>query len=123
MITDKVLVIDRVEKDRIGIAKVLKELGYVNVAYVSKGAEAFNKVVVEKPKLIILDTFFPDIDSFDLCRKIKDATGNNVKVIMVTASLQPNDLQDAKSAGADDFVVKTFQFDLLRKTLQQLRST
>lgn len=122
MIMDKVLLIDRSEKDKIGMAKVFKDLGYVNLGFVSKGSEAYNKVVSEKPVLIILDTFFPDIDSFGLCKKIKEIPDLNTKVIMVTSTLQPNDLEDAKSAGADDFVVKTFQYDLLRKTLQQLRS-
>ncbi|MGE0269335.1 MAG: PilT/PilU family type 4a pilus ATPase [Candidatus Omnitrophota bacterium] len=123
MIMDKVLLIDRSEKDKIGMAKVFKDLGYVNLGFVSKGSEAYNKVVAEKPVLIILDTFFPDVDSFDLCKKIKAIPDFTTKIIMVTSTLQPNDLQDAKSAGADDFVVKTFQFDLLRKTLQQLRSS
>ncbi|MBP9855080.1 MAG: PilT/PilU family type 4a pilus ATPase [Candidatus Omnitrophica bacterium] len=121
-ITEKVLVIDRSDKDRISISKILKELGYINVGYVVKGIEAYNKVITEKPSLVILDTFFPDVDSFDLCKKIKSTADLNTKVIMVTVSLQPNDLQDAKSAGADDFVVKTSQFDLLKKTLQQRRS-
>ncbi|MBZ0166713.1 MAG: response regulator, partial [Candidatus Omnitrophica bacterium] len=122
MIMDKVLLIDRNEKDLIGMAKVFKDLGYINLGFVSKGGEAYNKVVEQQPIIVILDTFFPDMDSFKLCRMIKDNPDLHTKIIMVTSNLQTNDLEDAKSAGADDFVVKTFQFDLLRKTLEQLRS-
>lgn len=122
MIMDKVLLVDRNEKDLIGMAKVFKDLGYINLGFVSKGGEAYNKIVEQQPIIVILDTFFPDMDSFKLCRMIKDNPDLHTKIIMVTNNLQTNDLEDAKSAGADDFVVKTFQFDLLRKTLEQLRS-
>lgn len=122
MIMDKVLIIDRNEKDLIGMAKVFKDLGYINLGFVSKGGEAYNKIVEQTPIIVILDTFFPDVDSFKLCRMIKDNPDLHTKIIMVTSNMQTNDLEDAKSAGADDFVVKTFQFDLLKKTLEQLRS-
>lgn len=117
---DKVIIVDRSDKDKAAMGQVFKDIGYINISYVSKGVDAYAKIEAENPVVVVLDTYFPDIDSFDLCRQIKANPKLNTKVIMVTGNLQPTDLEDAKTAGADDFVVKTFQYDLLRKTLEQL---
>ena len=76
------------------------------------------EVLAAKPDIIILDTAYYFIDSFALCKDIKTIGVNNTRVIMITGHLKSSDANDAKKAGADDFVVKTNSYDLLINALK-----
>ncbi|MFQ5561888.1 MAG: PleD family two-component system response regulator, partial [Nitrospinota bacterium] len=69
------------------------------------------------PDLILLDIMMPVMDGLEMCRCIKTNTRlKDIPVIILTAKGQKEDFQKALKAGADDFVVKPFDFDhLLQK--------
>ena len=67
---------------------------------------------------IILDVMLPDLDGFELCRRLRDA-GNFVPVIMLTARSSPDDRVLGLEAGADDYMVKPF---VLGELLARVRS-
>jgi DNA-binding response OmpR family regulator len=70
---------------------------------------------------IVLDVMLPDIDGFELCKKLRDA-GNFVPVIMLTARSSPEDRVRGLEAGADDYLVKPFELDeLLARVRSVLR--
>jgi DNA-binding response OmpR family regulator len=77
----------------------------------STGEEAINQVKESKPELILLDVGLPDMDGFEVCRKVRAFT--NVPVIMVTARGEDEDKMTGFETGVDDYVVKPFNPKLL----------
>lgn len=71
--------------------------------------------------LIVLDVMLPDMNGFELCRRIRDS-GNFVPVIMLTARSAPEDRVLGLEAGADDYMVKPFELsELLARVRSMLR--
>jgi DNA-binding response OmpR family regulator len=68
--------------------------------------------------VLILDVMLPDLNGFELCRRLRDA-GNFVPVIMLTARSTPEDRVLGLEAGADDYMVKPF---VLSELLARVRS-
>jgi DNA-binding response OmpR family regulator len=70
---------------------------------------------------IVLDVMLPDVNGFDLCKKLREA-GNFVPVIMLTARSAPEDRVRGLEAGADDYMVKPFELgELLARVRSVLR--
>ncbi len=85
------------------------------LAHASSGAEALVKAATLRPDLILLDVMMPEMDGFEVCRRLRaDAELGDVPIIMVTA------LDDRESrllgieTGADDFISKPFDRTELR---------
>ena len=72
-------------------------------------------------EVIVLDIMLPDMDGFELCRRLRDA-GNFVPVIMLTARASAEDRVRGLEAGADDYMIKPFSLDeLLARVRSMLR--
>ena len=72
------------------------------------GKEGLEKESNEKPGVVIIDTLLPDINGFEVCRKIKESRGKAApKVIVMTGNVDAIDAVKARSAGADDYLAKT----------------
>ncbi|MGL5354804.1 MAG: response regulator transcription factor, partial [Clostridium sp.] len=69
------------------------------------GADALEMVDSFKPHLVLLDLMLPDINGFDICKKISDKTF----VVMVTARDEVIDKILGMEIGADDYVTKPFE--------------
>jgi DNA-binding response OmpR family regulator len=67
---------------------------------------------------IVLDVMLPDVDGFELCRRLR-AAGDYTPVIMLTARHSADDRVTGLEAGADDYVPKPFEF---RELLARVRS-
>ncbi|NOY77550.1 MAG: response regulator transcription factor [Calditrichaeota bacterium] len=76
----------------------------------------------EKPfDLIILDIMLPDIDGFEVCRRLREK-GMSVPIIMLTAKKDISDHVKGLDIGADDYMTKPFSFaELLARIRAQLR--
>ena len=73
------------------------------------GAEALDVFDAVRPDLVLLDVRMPGIDGYTVCARIRaDASLAAVRVIIVTANYGSADVQAARRAGADDFLVKPF---------------
>ena len=85
------------------------------------GIEAEELVRVEHPDVIILDIMMPGRDGWEVCRVMKQhpQLGKTVRVVMVTALSDMDDKREALKTGADDFVVKPFDFPTLVATVQR----
>ncbi len=68
---------------------------------------------------IVLDVQLPDIDGFELCRKLR-ASGNYTPVIMLTARSAAEDRVHGLEVGADDYLVKPFELDELLARVRSL---
>jgi len=73
------------------------------------GPDALAKVVAVRPDLVLLDVQMPGIDGYTICARIRaDASLAAVPVIIVTANYGSAEVEAARRAGADDFLVKPF---------------
>ena len=74
-----------------------------------------------KPDLIILDIMMPEMDGYDVCRKLKiDEKYKGIPVIILTAKFQPNDLEFAREMGADGYLTTPLDMDALLEMINRL---
>jgi len=70
--------------------------------------------------LILLDARLPDIDGWEVCRRLKsEISVRDIPIVFVTAAAQESDKARAKEAGADGFLAKPFQISDLLKIINQ----
>ena len=102
----RILVVDDIMPNvKLLEAKLKNE--YYNVLCAYSGAEALEIVKKENPDLILLDVMMPEMDGFEVCRRIKaDPQTEHIPVVMVTALTDAADRVNGLEAGADDFLTK-----------------
>ena len=71
------------------------------------GREAIRLVRSEKPDLVVLDLMLPELDGFEVCRRLRQV-GNDLPIIMLTARDDDVDKIVGLELGADDYVTKPF---------------
>jgi DNA-binding response OmpR family regulator len=104
----KILIVEDERKIADTLKKGLSEKGYhVEVAY--NGHSARQLFALQQFHLVVLDIHLPDINGYELCRIIR-ASNNPVAVIMLTSLNTISDKISAFDAGADDYLVKPFEF-------------
>jgi two-component system KDP operon response regulator KdpE len=95
--------------------------GY-DVVVSTDGSRALVLLETERPDIVLLDLMLPDIDGFDLCRRMRERS--NVGVIVVSARGGDRDKVAALNLGADDYMTKPFSIDeLLARIAATLRRT
>jgi len=105
MSNSTVLVVDD-EKNIVQLAKLyLSSEGYsVESAY--NGIEALEKVKTRKPDLVVLDLMMPEMDGWDVCRRLRQES--DIPIIILTARGDDVDKIIGLELGADDYVTKPF---------------
>ncbi|MGC6511863.1 MAG: response regulator [Parvibaculales bacterium] len=79
------------------------------VVTASDGVEAFEKIMLEKPDLVILDWMMPRLSGLDLCRKLrKNEETKSLPIIILSARGEESDRSFGLDCGADDYVPKPF---------------
>lgn len=91
--------------------------GYMTVA-ASSGAEALRIVNERHIDLVLLDLSLPDMDGFEVCRKLR-ASFPGVRVIVVSAHAAERVRDMALEAGADEYLVKPFGVPELMDTVRR----
>ncbi|MFQ5610751.1 MAG: response regulator [Anaerolineae bacterium] len=99
----------------------LQNAGY-RVILASHGQEALQKAGRQKPDLIILDVMMPEMDGYEVCRRLRqNPTTQRTPVIMLTAKSLVEDKVEGFEAGADDYVTKpVVPAELLARVRAQL---
>ena len=103
----KVLVLEDESSIRSFVVINLRRSGYEPIEAAS-GAEAYEQLKNNPDiKVALLDVMLPDIDGFEVCRRIR-ATSRQIGIIMLTARAQEMDKVTGLMTGADDYVTKPF---------------
>ena len=85
------------------------------------GKVALNEILKNKPDLIISDVMMPEMDGTTLCTKLKaNINTNDVPIILLTAKSREEDQLEGLQTGADAYILKPFNMDILRRTIINL---
>ena len=102
----KILVVDDDRDSLKLIGLMLQRHGY-QITVAQTGAQALSKAETELPDLIILDVMMPDIDGYEVCRRLRaNPQTAHLPIIMFTAKTQVTDKVAGFQAGADDYLTK-----------------
>ena len=95
-----------------------------NVEWITNGADIFEYAMYSEYDILILDWMMPNVSGLEACRQLREA-GYERAIIMLTAKDTVEDRVMGLDAGADDYLVKPFEFDELLARLRALgrRST
>lgn len=104
------LVEDEIDLNNV-VTKYLKKNGY-SIDSVSDGEEALDYLRYGEYDLVILDIMMPKVDGFEVIKKLRDK-GNYTSVLMLTARDSADDKVKGLDLGADDYIVKPFDFNEL----------
>ena len=107
----KVLVVDDEPNIRELVQVALKFHGCA-VTTGATGKDALALAAGDAPDLIVLDVMLPDIDGFEVCRRLR-ASDNDVPVIFLTARDTTSDTVTGLTLGGDDYITKPFSVEAL----------
>ena len=110
----KVLVVDD-DPDLVElIVSVLEDDGRFETRVANNGFEAGMMVKEYKPDLIVLDVMLPDINGKEVCVRVRsDNSLTRVKIICISGMVERDKIRELKEAGANDFLQKPFETDVL----------
>lgn len=112
-----IYVIDDSEFDRTILKKYLESISYEVMTF-SDGQSAIQNFAITMPDLILLDLVMPDESGIDVLQKIRKLKNHlEVPVIMTTASSDAADVVEALKMGANDYVTKPVQFEVLARRI------
>jgi DNA-binding response OmpR family regulator len=115
----KILIIDDSQAVNELVSRFLENNGY-SVAAISNPRQALDGIAAFEPDLVVLDLNMPYITGWELCLQIKAA--HTLPVIVFSVQGEDVDIERAFSAGADDYIIKPFEFpDLLQRINRILR--
>jgi len=111
-----------VVEDDLDIANMLQiyfsSQGY-EVEIAPRGFDALEKTRQSMPHLIVLDIMLPDIDGYEVCRRLRTSTRtSHIPVIFLTQKDERSDRLQGLELGADDYITKPFDIEELRLRVQ-----
>jgi len=107
----RILVVDDESAISDLIATSLKFVGF-EIRTAANGAQALTIVEEFKPHAVILDVMMPEMDGFEVCRRIRNS-GNNVGILFLTAKDEMKDKVEGLMLGGDDYMTKPFGLEEL----------
>lgn len=118
----KVLAVDDIPLNLLLIQKMLSKFNF-QIKTASNGKNALLSVTQEKPDLILLDLMMPEIDGFEVIRRLRgnpDTTG--IRIVILSALNSGEDVVKAFDLGADDFITKPIIMEkLLDCVMKQIK--
>ena len=117
IINATILVVDDVPSNIQVLAQILRP--EFSVTFALSGEEALHLAATSLPDLILLDVMMPDMDGFEVCRRLKDdPTLKDIPVIFVTAMNEAIDETRGLEAGAIDYVTKPAHPAIVRQRIR-----
>jgi C4-dicarboxylate-specific signal transduction histidine kinase len=113
----KVLIAEDDLASRLVLKVNLQKWGH-EVVEAQDGDQAWQLLQTEKPKIAILDWMMPGVEGMELCRRIRANTeGDYIYVILLTAKGGNEDVVVGLDAGADDYITKPFDREIMRSRI------
>ncbi len=100
------------------IRKALEAANY-SVIPAEDGLKAWELYLEHRPRMLLVDWLMPGLDGLSLCRKIRGAPGDDFTyLIMLTSRDRKEDMIEGLDSGADDYVIKPFDMDVLQSRIR-----
>jgi putative two-component system response regulator len=116
----RVLVVEDDLANRVLLSRLLQRGGY-DVTAVSDGAAALDEVLQSDAQVVLLDVGLPGIDGLEVCRRLRAQPATRmIPIILLTGRSSAEDMIEGLDAGADDFVAKPYEINVL---LARIRSS
>lgn len=111
-LTAKVLIVD---DERLNIKMLHSLLGSeYDIMVATSGADALQLAASQQPDLILLDILMPEMDGYEVCRRLKDDGATSaIPVIFITAKSDSDDETRGFDCGAVDYIAKPFNFSVV----------
>ena len=112
----KILIVDDEAHIRMLIGQTLEELEDDGVEFLTaeNGESALEIIQKEMPQLVFLDVMMPKMNGMEVCRRVKKELGlDNVCIVLLTAKGQETDRQKGLDVGADVYMTKPFDPEVL----------
>ncbi|MBA2329827.1 MAG: response regulator [Flavisolibacter sp.] len=112
----KLLIVDDEAHIRMLIEQTLEELEDEGVSFLTaeNGEQALQIIEAEKPQLVFLDVMMPKMNGMEVCRKVKkELEMDNVFIVLLTAKGQELDRQRGQEVGADLYMTKPFDPEII----------
>lgn len=119
----KILIVDDEPYMRILMEQALEDFidKDVTIFTAENGVKAIEVIKKEKPDLVFLDIMMPEMDGYDVCSKVKkDADLKNTYIILLTARGQEIDKKTGMECGANDYITKPFDPDVIIGTVSNV---
>jgi two-component system OmpR family response regulator len=107
----RLLLVDDEDNLRSMLDAALRHSGF-DVHPVATGRDAIEAVPTVQPDLIVLDVMLPDLDGFDVCKRLR-SSGDRTPVLFLTARDATEDKVRGLTLGGDDYLVKPFSLEEL----------
>jgi signal transduction histidine kinase/CheY-like chemotaxis protein/ligand-binding sensor domain-containing protein/AraC-like DNA-binding protein len=92
-----------------------------NIKFAINGLEAYDKVIAEKPDLVVSDVMMPEMDGIELCRRLRENFDtSHLPLILLTAKAEIEDRIAGLKAGADSYIPKPFHPEHLKVRIEKL---
>ncbi len=92
-----------------------------NIIFATNGIEAYDKVLSDKPDLIVTDVMMPEMDGIELCGKLRENFDtSHLPMILLTAKAEIEDRIAGLQAGADSYIPKPFHPEHLKVRIEKL---
>jgi two-component system alkaline phosphatase synthesis response regulator PhoP len=119
----KLLIVDDEAHIRMLLEQTLEELedDGVNFYSASNGEEAYEIIKTESPQLVFLDVMMPKMNGMEVCRKVKKEMAlNDVFIVLLTAKGQELDRQKGQEVGADLYMTKPFDPEVILQKAKEI---
>lgn len=110
-------------EDNADVRQYVKEYleDYYYIVEADNGADALELALQKYPDLVLSDIMMPKMDGLELCRRIKDDIQlEHIPVVLMTAKSMVEHIKEGFSVGADDYIVKPFNIEILVSRLQNI---
>jgi twitching motility two-component system response regulator PilG len=119
-VSKKTILVVEDEESQLKLESILLTSKGFEVIGAANGSIALDILAKEKVDLVLLDIMLPEIDGFEVCRRIKNnPETRNLPVIMLTAKKSQEDLSRGDEVGADWYVTKPFKSAKVIETIER----
>ena len=112
----RVLIID--DEDILKLAKIMiSYMGY-EVTATTDNLSVFDKLAEGNYDLLLLDIQMPNMDGFEICKRVRKGASKDIKIVLFTASADVDVINKGKAAGADEVFSKPFSIVKIKETIR-----
>ena len=116
----EILIVEDSAVQRRQISRTLEKAGY-RVSQAKDGTEAWDKLRKHRPDLVVSDISMPNVDGYELCRRMKKDNGlKDLQVVLLTSLTYPEDVIQGLAAGATHYATKPYEEEFLIRTVASI---